>query len=107
MINTSNTESKWSQIEKRLNLQNIGKFIKHGSGDIAEIDKRSFIEREETAYQNLEEYLTAAFGKENAENIFENIAAYTGAREDIYFALGMKAGAQIIIQLTNNFEADF
>lgn len=103
----SNTESKWSQIDKRLYLQNIVKFAKHGSVDISELDKRSFTEREELAYQSLEEYLETNFGKENAESIFENITAYVSTREDIYFALGAKAGAQIIIQLTSNFESDF
>ena len=106
-MKNNNSESKWSQLEKRLPLQSICKFIKHGNADITEIDKRSFIEREESAYQVLEEYLENTFGKESAENILENITAYLHTREDIYFSLGMKAGAQIIIQLTGNFEADF
>ena len=102
----NNTESQWSQIEKRLNLQSIGEFIQHG-GDITEIDKHSFAERSDIAYKQLRTSLESICGKDMAQDILEQIAVYTGIREDIYIAIGMKAGAQIIIQLTSNFESDF
>ena len=101
-----NYESKWSQMEKRLNLQSIGEFIQHG-GDISEVDKRSFVERSETAYKKLQAYIENLCGTETAADILEATVVYAGIREDIYFSLGMKAGAQIMIQLTGNLEADF
>ena len=96
----------WSQMEKRLNLQSISKFIKYGSV-INETDSHSFIEREEIAYNNLMKYIEDTCGKEISENIMENITAYSSVKEDIYFTLGMKAGARIVAQLTdNNLESD-
>ena len=106
MISTSNSESKWSQIEKRLNLQSIGEFIRNG-GNVTEVDKHGFTERLAGADKDLQEYIDSVCGKEKTENILENIAVYSNKLKDIYFSIGMKAGAQIIIQLTGNFEADF
>jgi hypothetical protein len=99
-----NLENKWAQIEKRLNLQSISKFIKHG-GIVSEIDSRTLAEREEEAYTNLQEYIENACGKEISEEIMENITAYSSVKEDMYFTLGMKAGAQLISQLTGSLES--
>jgi len=98
-----NYENKWSQMEKRLNLQSISKFIRHGS-IINEIDTHSIFEREEIAYNELQKYIEYTCGNEKSEEILENITAYSSVREDICFTLGMKAGAQIISQLTDDFE---
>lgn len=99
-------DSRWSQIEGRLNLQSMREFIQHG-GDIPELDKHCFTDRSETAYKDLEKYIVGICGEGKADEIMEKIESYTGVCEDIYFALGIKAGAQIIIQLTSNFESDF
>ena len=98
-------ESRWSQLEKRLSLQSISKFIKHGSV-INAIDTHSFIEREEAAYINLQKYIEDTCGIDISEDILENITAYSSVREDICFTLGMKAGAQIITQLIGSLETD-
>lgn len=102
----SNTESKWSQIDKRLNLQSIGEFIRHG-GDVTQIDRQAFTERLAKADNDLRSYINKTCEHEKTEDIVEQIAVYSNILKDIYFALGMKTGAQIIIQLTSNFEADF
>ena len=101
-----NQESKWSQMEKRLNLQSIGEFIQHGS-DVLEVDKHNFTDRSDTAYKELQKAIENICGKETAQDILDKIVIYSGIREDTYFSLGMKAGAQLVIQLTGNFEADF
>ena len=100
-----NDDNIWAQMEKRLNLQSISKFIKYGSV-INEIDNRSFIEREETAYNNLQKYIEDTCGKEISDDVMENITEYSSIKEDIYFTLGMKAGAQIVTQLTGSLESD-
>jgi hypothetical protein len=101
-----NYESKWSQMEKRLNLQSIGEFIQHGS-DVLDVDKHNFIEREAIAYKKLQKGIEDTCGKEIAVDILEKVVIYSSIREDIYFSLGMKVGAQITIQLTGNLETDF
>ena len=98
-------ESEWSAMEQRLNLQSIGEFIQTG-GD-AEIDKRGFTERLEKAHKDLYDYIKNACGDDTADDITENIIVYSSTLKDVYFSLGMKTGAKIIIQLTNNFESDF
>jgi hypothetical protein len=104
MINNIH-ENKWSQLEKRLNLQSIGEFIRHG-GDVTQIDTRSFTERLECADKDLHTYLENTCGKDKTYGILEMVAVYANIRADVYFALGMKAGAQITLQLTGNFESD-
>ena len=98
--------STWSEIEKRLNLQSIGEFIRHG-GDVTEVDKRGFTERLAAAEKDLQKYLENICGKDKTNGIVEKITVYTNLCKDVYFALGMKAGAQMILQLTGNLEADF
>ena len=98
-------ESEWSQIDKRLNLQSIGEFIKNG-GD-TEVDKRSFSERLNDADMTLRKFIRNACGDDKTTDLFEKIIVYSSTVMDVYFSLGMKAGAQIIIQLTGNLEADF
>ena len=99
-------ESKWSEMEKRLNLQSISEFVQYGS-DIREVDRHNFTERAETAYKKLQEEIESICGKETAQDILDKIVVYSGIREDIYFTLGMKVGAKMIILLTNNLETDF
>ena len=101
----TNSESRGSQIEERLNLQSIGEFIRTGTH--TEVDKSSFNERLNRAYKLLRDFIEENCGNDKADNIIEYINTYSGIREDISFSLGMKAGAQLAIQLTGNFEADF
>ena len=101
----TNIKNQWSQIVKRLNLQSIGEFIRHG-GNVAEVDTRNFTERLENADNDLRIYLENICGKDKTEDILEMIAVYSNIRNDVYFALGMKAGAQLTIQLTGDFESD-
>ena len=99
-------DNRYSRIEKRLNLQNISEFIRNG-GDITELDKHNFTEREKLAYENLETTIESVCGKDKVENIMEAVAVYSNICQSIYFTLGLKAGAQIIVQLTNNIDTDF
>lgn len=98
-------ESRWSQILKRLNLQSIGEFIRHG-GEV-EIQMLGFTEREERAFTELTKYLNQTVGEEKQENITEEIVRYCNVIEGIFFSLGMKVGAQLVIKLTDNLETDF
>jgi len=104
-MKNNNHENTWTQIEKRLNLQSISEFIRHG-GDIPNVDKRNIAERLAAADKDLQEYLESICGKDKIEDILENIAVYANIHKDVYFTLGMKAGAQIIIQLTESLESD-
>lgn len=98
--------SAWSQIEKRLNLQSIGEFVRSGA-DVRKVDKFTFRQREEDAYTALLESLNGALGEETTKQILSVIENYVTVCENIYFSLGMKVGSQIMIKLTDNLEIDY
>ena len=98
-------ESRWSEMEKRLNLQSIGEFIQNGCDTV--IDRRGFTERLNKAQKDIRGYIENTCGVEKADEILENIVMYSTTVKDVYFSVGMKTGAQIIIQFTGNFESDF
>ena len=81
-MENNDSESRWLQIQKRLSLQNISKFVKHGSVP-TEADSNNYSEREETAYKTLAKYLEKNCSKDNLDELLENIIAYSSVREDM------------------------
>ena len=107
MANENNPkESNYSQIAKRLNLQMISAFIREGE-EIPILDKRTFEARESHAYNEVETVIKELKLDENTtDDILSKIIEYMTTVSDIYFSLGMKAGATLVIKLTDNFETD-
>lgn len=97
-------ESYYSAIKNRINLQTIGEAILNG-GEVS-VDLSSFEERGNRAFEKLENYLVEGYGQERAEKVIDEVTAYCAIIENIYFSLGMKAGATLLIKLTDNFETD-
>ena len=98
-------KSFYSAIEKRLNLQTIGAFLRTGNGDI-DVYFNNFREREQNAFSVLERKIVELCGKDNMEKIFDVIMDYKMITDEIQFSLGMKAGATLLCKLTDNFETD-
>ena len=99
-------EGTWADIASRINLQCIGTLLRDGSARL-KINKSNFKEREEEAYDALEFYLEQKFDKKTINALLTEIVNYSGVLTDIYFSLGMKAGATLVLKLTDNFEIDF
>lgn len=99
------TESYYSAIKSRLNLQRIGSYIREGSGE-STVDYSSFDDREKSAFSEIETYLNKKYGEESATDILEHMTAYGNAIEQISFSLGMKVGATMLCKLIDNFETD-
>lgn len=99
------SESYLSAIKRWLNLQTIGAYIREGSNKTI-IDNDSFQKREASAFSTLEELLTEKYGKDETDEIISHINAYIVVIQEIYFSLGMKAGATLHCKLTDNFETD-
>lgn len=99
-------KSRFSQIEERLNLQDLGHHIRDG-GDLGTLYQSSFEERENRAKEKLEEKLKSRFDESTVQELLSIIADFNLIDEDIYFSLGMKVGARLIILLTGNCESDF
>lgn len=97
------SETAFSAIKDRLNLQTVAALIRDGSGDIA-VQSGSFETRREEAFLHLQKALEP-YGADR-EAILEDFLEYTGVIEEIYFNLGMKAGATLYRELTENFEGD-
>mgnify|MGYP007107759573 FL=1 len=98
-------ESYFSAVKQRLNLQAIGSFLLTGSERVA-VCCDSYQAREKAAFYRLEQWLTWEYGDRAAEQIIAQFDDYTWELQDIYFSLGMKAGATLQCKLTDNFETD-
>ena len=89
---------------RRLNLQSIGAYVRDGSDK--RVDYTSFEERANRAYSRLQNDIAAMCGGESNGKIMERINAYCNVVEEIYFSLGMKAGATLQVKLLDNYESD-
>ncbi len=91
-------------IKRRLNLQTIGSFVRNG-GDVAEIRRETFEQRERAAYEKMERGISRLCGVVTEEVVAE-IVAYACVIEEINFNMGMKAGAALYRGLTEDFDTD-
>lgn len=98
------SESYFSSLKRRLNLQMIGAYIRAGDTKMI-VNNDSFEQRGSQAYSKLKELIAEKCGEET-DNILEEINAYSSVIEEIYFNLGMKAGVVLYGKLTDNFETD-
>ncbi len=98
------SESYFSAMKRRLNLQRISAYIRLG-GDQTVVSHDSFHQRERDAFEKLEKRVAGTCG-EGAGQMMDQILAYASVIEEIYFNLGMKAGVILHGKLTGNFETD-
>ena len=95
----------YSDIKRRMSLQAIGTFIYFGDEKV-KLNLKGFDEREREAFSKLEKGIFNLLEKEKSEELMKYIMEYTEAVEDNCFCLGMKVGASVHCQLTNNLETD-
>lgn len=98
------SESYFSSMKRRLNLQMIGAYIRAGDTKMI-VNNDSFEQRGSKAYSKLEKLIAEKCGEER-DNIIDQINTYSCVIEEIYFNLGMKAGVVLHNKLTDNFETD-
>ena len=99
------SDSWYSAMQRRLNLQSIGGWIREGGEAVA--DFYSFDERERRAHEKLEKEIAVLCGEETTAKILECVNVYCNTTDAIYFSLGMKAGATLQVNLLHNLETDF
>ena len=97
---------RYSGIKQRLNLQSISNFIYSGS-TLNYIDKNNYKVREQLAYNNLQKAINDICGDEHNEELEQIINEYFYTFDQIYFNMGMKSGATLIVNLTKNFDNDW
>ena len=98
------SDSHFSSMKRRLNLQKIGAFIRSGDSKTV-VNNDSFKAREDEAWSKLEKLIAEKCG-EDTEKVIDQIYMYLSVIEEIYFNLGLKAGAILQCKLTGNFETD-
>ena len=98
------SESCFSSMKRRLNLQMIGAYIRAGDTKMI-VNNDSFEQRESESYSKLEKLIAEKCGEER-DSIIDQINTYSCVIEEIYFNLGMKAGVVLHNKLTDNFETD-
>lgn len=94
-----------SAMKRRLNLQSLGAYIRDGDTKSI-IHNDSFRQREDEAFSRMEQFLSEKYGEKETEEIIESVNAYAAVEQEIYFSLGMKAGATLQCKLTGTFETD-
>ncbi|MBS5734757.1 MAG: hypothetical protein KHW87_08690 [Clostridiales bacterium] len=98
------TESYFSAMKRRLNLQTIGTYIRSGDTKTV-VNNDSFQHRENEAYSKLKKMIAEKCGEET-DNVIDQINSYSCVIEEIYFNLGLKAGVILHEKMTDNLETD-
>jgi len=99
------SESHWSAMQRRINLQVLGAFIRDGSHDEC-ISHDSFQKRDQVAFERLQNLVHNTCSEKDAEEILNQAIGYSSVVEEIYFNLGLKAGVTLHTKLTDTFETD-
>ena len=97
-------EDPYAAIKHRINLQAIGNFIREGGEE--KMERRSFRAREARAFDRLERRVAQLCPPENKNEILDSAFTYAAVIEEIYFNLGVKAGALLQRKLMDHFETD-
>lgn len=100
---TTHSSDPFERMGARINLQALGEYIR--SGDIrVTICDQPFRERMDDADHLLSQRLGALIkDQDSTDPIREAISEYDFALIDVYFTLGMKAGAQLNALLMGGF----
>jgi len=101
------TINRGLSIEHRLRLQSLSYFIYNGDRlNVCGKNTGNFKVREQLAYVCLEKSIHKICGEELSEQIEDIIGCYFDTKNQIYFNIGMKAGATLIVNLTKDFDND-
>lgn len=93
--------NKFGKMLDRVNLQSIGSYIQMGAA-ITEVDANNLEERENQAVRILKQRLTEKVPEVSCKSVMDIAMEYANDCSEIYFTLGMKAGAKIMFQLLND-----
>jgi len=107
-ISSSNKKSSntvYSGMSERLHLQVLGHFVRDHS-ILLEISHGSYGERWDEAEKVLDEELKTLLTEKETNEIFPMITQYVSIVEDIAYSMGMKAGARLILSLTDKSAYD-
>lgn len=93
--------NQFKEMLGRMNLQSIGSFIQIG-GKLTELKDNNLEEREDQAVDILEQKLEKIVPEASYKKAVDIAMEYANDCSEIYFTLGMKAGAKLMFQLLND-----
>lgn len=93
--------NRFSKMLERVNLQSISDMIQMGTVK-NELYENSLEEREDEAVRRLEERLEKLVQGKVQRDITDTAMEYANDCCEIYFTVGMKAGAKLVFQLLND-----
>lgn len=93
--------NKFYNMLHRVNLQSISEMIQTGDSKI-ELDPKNLEEREDEAVRSLKCRLEDFVPEKNQGNVTDIAMEYANDCCEIYFTVGMKAGAKLMFQLLND-----
>lgn len=93
--------NKFCNMLHRVNLQSISDMIQIGDRKI-ELDPKNLEEREDEAVRRLKRRLEDFVPEKNQRNVTDIAMEYANDCCEIYFTVGMKAGAKLMFQLLND-----
>lgn len=93
--------NRFYKMLQRVNLQSISDMIQMGDRR-AELNAKSMEEREDEAVRHLKHRLKDLVPEKNQGNVEDIAMEYANDCCEIYFTVGMKAGAKLMFQLLND-----
>lgn len=91
----------FSKMLERVNLQSISDMIQMGGGK-KELYQNSLEEREDEAVRRLKERLEKIVPEKDRRDVIDIAMEYANDCCEVYFTVGMKAGAKLEFQLLND-----
>lgn len=86
---------------ERVNLQNVSSFFQTGCIQ-NELDGKSLEERENEAVRILEQHLEECVPESSYREAVDTAMEYANDCCEVYFTVGMKAGAKLLFQMLND-----
>lgn len=93
--------NKFYSMLERANLQFVGEMIQMGSRK-TRLDPKNLEERENEAVRTLEKRLENIIQEKDRGEVTDIAMEYANDCCEIYFTVGMKAGAKLMFQLLND-----
>lgn len=94
----------YRNMQKRINVQSIAGYIRGLPTD--DLEEESFQKREDQALDILKEILDEHVPKGSHIPIIDGTMEYGNVMMDIYFSMGIKVGAKLMVQLLNERDDD-
>lgn len=96
----------YDELEMRSTLQSVAENIING-GTIIQLARMSYNDRLNDAFRKLKKAMIGVIGEEKYLALESALCCYTGMTNNIFFTMGMQAGAKLHSQLLGDSTKDY